>query len=97
MLRIMVGGEYIHRKLTILIGREMVSSELSRAIFWRWPNASVSGIYDLTETGTCDVFRYDQNTRQSDDSLGQAANEIEVMTDPVTSELLIRSPFAMLG
>jgi long-chain acyl-CoA synthetase len=97
MLRMMLGGEYSYRNLTILTGGEPVSSDLSRAIFRRWPNATVNGIYGLTETGTCDFFRCDRNKLPLGNSLGHPAKEIEIMTDPVTSELLIRSPFAMLG
>lgn len=97
MLRMMVGGEQSDRDLTILTGGEAVSSDLGRAVFRRWPNAAINGIYGLTETGTCDLFRCDRAARPSDDSLGHPAKQIEVMTDPVTSELLIRSPYAMLG
>ena len=97
MLRLMVEGERDTTHMRILTGGEAVNSKLSSAIFQRWPNATVNGIYGLTETGTCDLFRFDRADLPSDDSLGYPAKQIQVMTDPVTSELLIQSPYAMLG
>ena len=97
MLRLLVEGEPINRHMRILTGGEAVSSKLSSAIFKRWPNATINGIYGLTETGTCDLFRFDRLGLPSDDSLGYPAKQIQVITDPITSELLIQSPYAMLG
>ena len=97
MLRLMVEGERVNRHMRILTGGEAVSSKLSSAIFKRWPNATINGIYGLTETGTCDLFRFDRLDLPSDDSLGYPAKQIQVITDPITSELLIQSPYAMLG
>ena len=97
MLRLMVEGERVNRHMRILTGGEAVSSKLSSAIFKRWPNATINGIYGLTETGTCDLFRFDRLGLPSDDSLGYPAKQIQVITDPITSELLIQSPYAMLG
>ena len=97
MLRLMVEGERVNRHMRILTGGEAVSSKLSSAIFKRWPNATINGIYGLTETGTCDLFRFDRLGLPLDDSLGYPAKQIQVSTDPKTSELLIQSPYAMLG
>ena len=97
MLRLMLEGERDTRHMRILTGGEAVGSKLSSAIFKRWPNATVDGIYGLTETGTCDLFRFDKLDLPSDDSLGYPAKQVQVTTDPITSELLIKSPFAMLG
>ncbi|MEK9850835.1 MAG: AMP-binding protein, partial [Candidatus Puniceispirillum sp.] len=97
MLRLLLEGAQIKRHMRILTGGEAVNSKLSRAIFQRWPNVTINGIYGLTETGTCDLYRTDRADLPSDDSLGYPAKQIRVMTDPVTSELLIQSPFAMLG
>ena len=97
MLRLMMEGERSNTSMRILTGGEAVNSKLNRAIFQRWPNATINGIYGLTETGTCDLFRFDRAGLPSDDSLGYPANRIQVMTDPATSELLIQSPYAMLG
>ena len=97
MLRLLLEGAQVNRHMRILTGGEAVNSKLSRAIFQRWPNVTINGIYGLTETGTCDLYRTDRADLPSDDSLGYPAKQIRVMTDPVTSELLIQSPFAMLG
>ena len=97
MLRLVLEGEYDTRHMRILTGGEAVNSKLSNAIFKRWPNATINGIYGLTETGPCDLFRFDRADLPSDDSLGYPAKQIQVRTDPITSELLIQSPYAMLG
>jgi len=97
MLRLMLEGERVERHMHILTGGEAVNSKLSSALFKRWPNASIHGIYGLTETGTCDIFRRDRIDLPSNDSLGYPARHIQVKTDPLTSELLINTPFAMLG
>jgi len=97
MLRMLVEGEKSNSDLTILTGGEAVSSDLSKVLFQRWPNALIHGIFGLTETGTCDLFRRDRLGSPMEDSLGRPAKQIEVMTDPVTSELLIKTPFAMRG
>ena len=97
MLRLMMEGERSNTPMRILTGGEAVNSKLNSAIFQRWPNATINGIYGLTETGTCDLFRFDRAGLPSDDSLGYPSKQIQVMTDPVNSELLIQSPYAMLG
>ncbi len=97
MLRLMLEGKRVERHMQILTGGEAVNSKLSSALFKRWPNASIHGIYGLTETGTCDIFRRDKIDLPSNDSLGYPARHIQVKTDPLTSELLINTPFAMLG
>lgn len=103
MLRMLGKGTPCVRPLNFLTGGEAVSADLRAAVFSRWPAATIHGIYGLTETGTCDLFRRDrasdrsQSTTNTGNSLGRPAPGVGVATDPQTSELLIRSPYSMLG
>lgn len=97
MLRMLPDGVTSALPVTILTGGEAVSADLRQRLFGQWPRAKVFSIYGLTETGTCDVFHEDVATGDAIDTLGRAAPGVSLRTDPDTSELLIRTPFAMLG
>jgi long-chain acyl-CoA synthetase len=97
MLRLLPGERRSERALTILTGGEPVTRALRRTVLDRWPGARIASIYGLTETGTCDLFHFDEVGAQAPDTLGHPSPDVEVATDPDTGELLIRSPFSMLG
>ena len=90
MLRLMLEGERDTRHMRILTGGEAVGSKLSSAIFKRWPNTTVDGIYGLTETGTCDLFRFDKLDLPSDDSLGYPANKFKSLLTPSHQNSLLK-------
>jgi long-chain acyl-CoA synthetase len=82
---------------TILTGGEPVTAQLRRTLLDRWPAARIASIYGLTETGTCDLFHIDRSEAATADTLGHPSPGVEVATDPETSELMIWTPYAMLG
>ena len=81
----------------ILTGGEAVSAELRHRIKTAWPASRISSIYGLTETGTCDFFHCDWEPGGDDDTLGKVAPGIDYRLDPASGELMIRTPFGMLG
>ena len=97
MLRMLARGASLKQPLCILTGGEALSFPLKEALFRQWPDAEIFGIYGLTETGTCDLFRRDTAGALRPDSLGRPAHGIDVQIAAETAELLIRSPFQMLG
>ncbi len=87
---------------TILTGGEPVTAQLRRTLLERWPAARIASIYGLTETGTCDLFHFDGGgvdggEAGTADTLGHPSPGVEVATDAGTGELMIRTPYAMLG
>jgi acyl-CoA synthetase (AMP-forming)/AMP-acid ligase II len=70
-------------------------------VLGRWTGARIASIYGLTESGTCDLFHFDSAEDATGDgapeTLGHPSPGVEVATEPGTGELLIRSPFCMLG
>ena len=97
MLRMMLDRPGPASEFTILTGGEAVSADLRSRIFAAWPGAEVHSIYGLTESGTCDLFQYDAHGVNAADTLGHPAPDVELRIDSATSELLIKTPFAMLG
>lgn len=97
MLRMLPDVAMSASPITILTGGEAVSVDLRQRIFDQWPRAKVFSIYGLTETGTCDVFHEDIAAGDATDTLGRAAPAVSLRTDPLSSELQICTPFAMLG
>jgi len=97
MLRMLLDNPGSSSNLTILSGGEAVNSELRGRIFTSWPGADIYSIYGLTESGTCDLFHHDALGFNTTDTLGYPAPDVELQTDPATSELLIKTPFSMLG
>ena len=97
MLRLLPEAPSAEVGATILTGGEPVTDQLRRALLDRWPAARIASIYGLTESGTCDLFRFDGHGAEIVDTLGHPSPGVDVRTDPDTGELLIRSPFCMLG
>jgi long-chain acyl-CoA synthetase len=97
MLRLLPDERDAAVDATILTGGEPVTAHLRRMLLERWPRARIASIYGLTETGTCDLFQFDEAGAEAVETLGRASPGVEVATDAETGELLIRSPFAMLG
>ena len=87
----------VRARFTVLTGGEPVSAGLRAKVFGAWRGAEIYSIYELTESGTCDLFHHDSAGRGAADTLGRPAPGVSVKTDPVTSNLLIRAPYAMLG
>jgi long-chain acyl-CoA synthetase len=97
MLRMMLDGSGATTPFTILTGGETVTAALRSQIFEAWPGAGIHSIYGLTESGTSDLFHFERAGQDAPDTLGLPGSGIEVRVDPQTSELMVRSPFAMLG
>ncbi len=97
MLRLLPDERNPKIDVTILTGGEPVTDHLRRTLLDRWPAARIASIYGLTETGTCDLFQFDRHGAEAVDTLGHPSPGVEVRTDAETGELLIRSPFSMLG
>jgi long-chain acyl-CoA synthetase len=97
MLKMLLDSAGAPARFTILTGGEAVNSDLRRRIFRTWPLTDIYSIYGLTESGTCDLFHRDTPDMNAADTLGHPAPDLEVRTDPATGELLIKTPFAMLG
>lgn len=97
MLRMLLDHPGAPTPFTILTGGEAVNSALRNRIFESWLNAGIYSIYGLTESGTCDLFHYDALGINAADTLGRPAPGVEVSIVPETSELLVKTPFAMLG
>ena len=81
----------------ILTGGEPVTAGLRRQILSFWPRCEIVSIFGLTETGTSDFYHFDSGEEVDDDSLGRIAPDERFRIDPVSGELLISTPFAMLG
>jgi acyl-CoA synthetase (AMP-forming)/AMP-acid ligase II len=97
MLRLLLDEQRCLHALTVLTGGEPATSDLRRKLLARWPATRIASIYGLTETGTCDLFQIDAPGSEAPESMGHPSPSVEVATDPVTGELMIRTPFAMLG
>jgi acyl-CoA synthetase (AMP-forming)/AMP-acid ligase II len=97
MLRLLLDERRCLHALTVLTGGEPATSDLRRKLLARWPAARIASIYGLTESGTCDLFQIDAAGSEAPESMGHPSPGIEVATDPTTGELMIRTPFAMLG
>lgn len=97
MLRMLPGGRTPDTAFTILTGGEPVPAQLRRQILDDWRSARIASIYGLTETGTCDLFHFDSHGADAADTMGSPSPGVEVRTDPSTGELLIRTPYCMLG
>ncbi|MCV2882991.1 class I adenylate-forming enzyme family protein [Actibacterium sp. XHP0104] len=97
MLRLMLNTIRTDHAFDVLAGGEVVDATLRQAVLRSWPRATIQSIYGLTETGTCDLFRRDIAPDRGDDSLGHVTPGVEVSAEPGTGQLMIRSPYAMLG
>ncbi|WP_372395567.1 long-chain fatty acid--CoA ligase [Azospirillum sp. HJ39] len=89
----------------ILTGGEPLGGGLGQRIATAWPTAGVFDLYGLTETGSCDFcLRPDQQAAGAG-SIGHPTGGVEYriaappdgMEADGMGELLIRSPFGMLG
>ncbi|MEP9352226.1 fatty acid--CoA ligase family protein [Xanthobacter sp. KR7-65] len=89
----------------ILTGGEGLGAHLSSEIERQLPSAGVFDLYGLTETGSCDFCLRPQDAATGRGAIGRptpgVAYEIAAGTagvpDPDAGELLVRSPFGMLG
>lgn len=108
MLRTLFGeGEVAGPRLrTILTGGEGLGSHLSEAIAAKLPGAGVFDLYGLTETGSCDFCLTPAEAVAGRGSIGRPTGgvEIRISHDAVVGavfdaagELLIRTPFGMIG
>lgn len=83
--------------VTVLTGGEPVTQDLRARMTARWPGSRIASIYGLTESGTSDLFQFDDATREPIDTLGHPAPDVDVRSDAETGELQIRTPYGMLG
>lgn len=97
MLRMMIGSIQTDQSFDVLTGGEAVGANLRKKIHQSWPQTTVQSIFGLTETGTCDLYRKDKAPDDGMQSLGFPSPGVEVATDPNSRELLIHSPYAMMG
>lgn len=95
----------------LLTGGEALPIAAGRAVKRAWPGVRLSSIYGLTESGTCDFFLDDADFAEAPEGapegpdaaagdplgLGRVAPDVAFRIDPATGELLIRSPYRMLG
>lgn len=81
----------------ILTGGEPVTAALRLQTLSLWPRSQIVSIFGLTETGTSDFYHFYRGEEIDDDSLGRIAPEERFRIDPASNELLIDTPFAMLG
>lgn len=83
--------------VAILTGGEPVTQDLRQRFVARWPRSRIASIYGLTESGTSDLFQLDDASAEPVDTLGAPAPDVAIRTDAATGEILIRSPYGMLG
>ncbi len=84
---------------TILTGGEGLGAHLSGEIARQLPQAGVHDLYGLTETGSCDFCLRPEDARSGRGTIGTPTRDVEFRIDGAgeSGELLIRSPFGMLG
>ena len=58
---------------TVLTGGEPVTQDLRARMVARWPTSRIASIYGLTESGTSDLFQFDDSSREPVDTLGTPA------------------------
>ncbi|MCL8382557.1 class I adenylate-forming enzyme family protein [Xanthobacter aminoxidans] len=111
MLRTLFGeGEVAAPQLrTILTGGEGLGTHLAGAIATQLPCAGVFDLYGLTETGSCDFCLRPADAETGRGSIGRPTPGIDylISDDPAAGatgagpdaagELLIRTPFGMIG
>lgn len=83
--------------LRILTGGEAVRPDLRQRLLDNWPAAEIFSIYGLTESGTSDLILHDVAGAGVVDSLGEPSPGVETRLDPDSGELLLRTPYGMLG
>lgn len=81
----------------ILTGGEAVRPDLRRRLLDSWPAAEIFSIYGLTESGTSDLILHDVAAAKVADSLGVPSPGVDTRLDPDSGELLLRTPYGMLG
>jgi acyl-CoA synthetase (AMP-forming)/AMP-acid ligase II len=81
----------------ILSGGEAVLPELRSRLLTLWPASEIYSIYGLTESGTSDLIQHDCGGGLIEDTLGLPSPGVEVKVAPETGELLLRTPYRMLG
>lgn len=108
MLRAMFGdGDVTAPDLrAILTGGEALGPVLSAQLDLHLPRAEVFDLYGLTETGSCDFCLHPSERIAGADSVGRPTEGVEFrIVDPageavapdIAGELVIRTPFGMLG
>lgn len=111
MLRTLFGeGEVAAPRLrAILTGGEGLGTHLAGAIAAQLPDAGVFDLYGLTETGSCDFCLKPAEAETGRGSIGRPTPGVDylISDDPAadatgsepgaTGELLIRTPFGMIG
>jgi malonyl-CoA/methylmalonyl-CoA synthetase len=85
-----------HAPGAVMTGGEVLPAALGRAIRAFWPEAALSDIYGLSETGTCDFFVDGHEYDAAAGSIGRPGEGIAVRLDP-DGGLRIKSPWAMAG
>lgn len=86
----------------VLTGGEPLGGGLGRRIAEAWPDAGIHDLYGLTETGSCDFrLRPEDQEDAPPGSIGHPTPGVDFRIASAaqdgTGELLIRTPFGMLG
>lgn len=101
MLRTLFGqGEVPAPRLrAILTGGEGLGAHLSGEIARQFPATGVYDLYGLTETGSCDFCLPPEEAETGRGAIGRPTHDVgfRIAGDGESGELLIRSPFGMLG
>ena len=80
----------------IMLGGEPLLAGLGHRVRAAYPDAVLSDIYGLTETGTSDFFVRPADYDQFAGTIGQVGNGIDWRIEPQSQELIINSPWRML-
>ena len=81
---------------TMMAGGEVLPAPVALQVRDAWPRARLWDIFGLTETGTCDFFAGPGEWPEAAGSIGRAGPGIEARI-AADGELLIRTPYGMLG
>ena len=81
----------------ILTGGEVLSKPLAHAMQRAAPRAATYDLYGLTETGSCDFVLPPDEQPQGLGTIGAPTEGVAFRLDDSSGELLIRTPFGMLG
>ncbi|EWY42454.1 AMP-dependent synthetase [Skermanella stibiiresistens SB22] len=81
----------------ILTGGEPLGGGLAAMIGEAFPDAGLFDLYGLTETGSCDFHATPEIRAAAAGTIGLPTPGVEFRIDATTGELLIRTPFGMLG
>ncbi len=81
----------------VMSGGEILPGAVAGDISHAWPRARLWDLYGSTETGACDFIVKPEEFPSASGTIGRPMTGIDYRIDPENGELLIRSPFRMLG